>query len=427
MNTSTTDCCIVGAGPGGMVLGLLLARRGVRVTVLEAHQNFDREFRGDTVHPSTLELLDDLGLMDRLRRLPHIQGNDFPIHTPDGGISAPVRRRLPTRYPESMAVPQAELLSMLAEAAGECPTFRLETRARVDELLVENDAITGVRYRGVDGTHEVRAQLVVGADGRFSKVRQLADLPLVPLAQGFDLLWLRLPKADSDPPRAYGLYPRAGSILVVSDRMRVWQLGLGVPKGTYQRLRQAGLVALRARIAEMAPWVVDRLDLIESWNQLSLLVVAAGRVGRWHRPGLLLIGDAAHVMSPVFGVGINYAIQDAIVAAKVLGPRLLVGDVRRRDLARVQRRRQWPTRVMQWMQTFGEHQSAEQPPSGRKRLEGRLLELPPMTYLRSRLIAFGGWAPERLHRGGFGTKSRGAPAGTSGSRAQLAWKSARAR
>ena len=196
----------------------------------------------------------------------------------------------------------------------------------------------------------------------------------MPLAQGFDLLWLRLPKADSDPPRAYGLYPRAGSILVVSDRMRVWQLGLGVPKGTYQRLRQAGLVALRARIAEMAPWVVDRLDLIESWNQLSLLVVAAGRVGRWHRPGLLLIGDAAHVMSPVFGVGINYAIQDAIVAAKVLGPRLLAGDVRSRDLARVQRRRQWPTRVMQWMQTFGEHQSAEQPPSGRKRLEGRLLE-----------------------------------------------------
>ncbi len=378
-----------------MVLALLLARQGIRVTLLEAHQDFEREFRGDTVHPSTLELLDDLGLMDRLRQSPHIQGSDFPVHTPDGGISAPVRKHLPTRYPESFAVPQAEFLNMLAESARACPTFRLETRARVDELVEEDGAVRGVRYRGTEGPREVRAQLVVGADGRFSKVRQLADLPLRTLAQGFDLLWLRLPKASSDPPRAYGLYPRDSAFLVVSDRMHVWQVGLGVPKGTYQRLRSIGLSALRDQVAQLAPWLADRVDLVQDWNQTSLLVVQAGRVRRWHRPGLLLIGDAAHVMSPVFGVGINYAIQDAIVASKTLGPRLRVGQVRSRDLAGVQRRREFPTRLMQWMQTFGEHQSAEAPPTLRKRLEGYVLGLPPMAHLRARLIAFGGWAPER--------------------------------
>jgi 2-polyprenyl-6-methoxyphenol hydroxylase-like FAD-dependent oxidoreductase len=396
MQVETTQCCVVGAGPGGMVLALLLARQGIDVLLLEAHRNFEREFRGDGVHPSTLELIDELGLMDRLLALRHVRGSDFPIHAPDGKISPPVRRRVPSRFPESLAARQTHFLEMLADAGRDYPAFRLVTGARVDDLITEDGEVVGVRYRGPDGAREVRAQLVVGADGRFSKVRQLANITLHAQSRGWDLLSMRLPKSEADPPRAYGLYPGYPSFLVVSDRAIVWHVGLGFPRGTYQELRQAGIESVRQIIAERAPWMADRVHLLESWSQTSLLVVQLGRVARWHRPGLLLIGDAAHVMSPVFGVGINYAIQDAIVAANVLGRRLVAGKVRSRDLAAVQRRREWPTRIMQWLQTLGELEALPGPAPFKARIAQRLLDLPPLRDIKTRLIAFGGLRPEHL-------------------------------
>ena len=326
MQVDTTQCCVVGAGPGGLVLALLLARQGVDVLLLEAQRDFKREFRGDGVHPSTLELIDDLGLMDRLLALPHARGLDFPVHTPDGKVSPQVHRHAPSRFPEPLMARQADFLKMLAEAAAEYPTFQLETGARVEELIRENGQVVGVRYRGSDGLREVRAQLVVGADGRYSKVRQLADIALNTQSRGWDLLSVRLPKSDADPPRAYGLYPGNPSFLVISDRVSAWHAGLGLPRGTVQQLRQKGIETLREIIAEHAPWLADRVHLLETWNQTSLLVVQVGRAESWHQPGLLLIGDAAHVMSPVFGVGINYAIQDAIVASNVFGAAAVRGQ-----------------------------------------------------------------------------------------------------
>jgi 2-polyprenyl-6-methoxyphenol hydroxylase-like FAD-dependent oxidoreductase len=393
---SPQHCCVVGGGPAGMVLALLLARYGLTVTLLEAHDTFDRDFRGDGVHPATQELLDQLGLLDRLRALPHVRGNDFPVHLPDGRISSPTRPRLPTRFPETLHVRQAVFLELLAGAAGRYPSFRLIMGARVERLIEEDGAVRGVGYRTRDGWREVRASLVVGADGRFSKVRQLAGVPLVDVAQEGDIVWLRVPKTAADPARAYGLYPRDGGLLVVGDRGDAWQLGLFIPKGGYQALRRAGLDALRHKIGALAPWLADRTDHVRDWQQTSVLSVQVGHVRRWYRPGLLLIGDAAHVMSPVFGVGINYAIQDAIVAANVLGPRLERSGVRLRDLAAVQRRRQWPTRAMQLLQEVEKYHELPLPPTRAARLATPLVELPPVRALRARLIAFGGLKPERV-------------------------------
>ena len=212
-NMSQTDCVVVGGGPGGMVLALLLARQGVHVLVLEARENFEREFRGDTVHPSTLELLDELGLLDRVSDLADARGYDFPIHLPDGSIVTMPREPIPSRFNESWNVPQTAFLELLVEAAQRYPNFRLEMGARVEELIEDGGSIQGVRYRTRNGVCEVQAQLVIGADGRFSKVRQLAGLPLVITAQEVDLLWMRLPQLPSDPPRSYGLYTvRAGPV-----------------------------------------------------------------------------------------------------------------------------------------------------------------------------------------------------------------------
>jgi 2-polyprenyl-6-methoxyphenol hydroxylase-like FAD-dependent oxidoreductase len=385
------DCCIVGGGPAGVVLGLLLARQGVQVALLEAHQDFDRDFRGDTVHPSTVKLLEQLGLLERLLALPHATIVDFPTHYPDGSISAP----MPSRS-HSYQVPQDLFLNLLAEEAGRYPSFHLLMGARVDGLIEQDGSVQGVRYTSTDGAREIRAALVVGADGRFSKVRQLAGMTLQAAAEPMDVLWLRLPHGSADPERAQGLYLGRNGLLVVMDRPDAWQIGYVFAKGAYQRVRAAGLAALREVIAEQAPWLADRTEQLRDWRQTSLLSVEAGRVRRWYRPGVLLIGDAAHVMSPVAGVGINYAIQDAIVASNILGPGLAEGRLRTTDLAAVQRRRELPTRIMQFLQrrmrpTFE--------PSGAVRLGPPLparlvLNLPPVVDLRTRLVAYGGWHPE---------------------------------
>jgi 2-polyprenyl-6-methoxyphenol hydroxylase-like FAD-dependent oxidoreductase len=270
--------------------------------------------------------------------------------------------------------------------------------ARVDGLIEQDGTVCGVRYFARNGNHTVHAALTVGADGRFSKVRQLAGMPLRPGSEPMDVLWLRLPHAATDPQRAHGLYPGGDGLLVVMDRGDAWQIGYVFAKGAYQRLRQAGLDAVRRSIADLAPWLGNRTDQLRDWQQTSLLSVEAGRVERWYRPGLILIGDAAHVMSPVGGVGINYAIQDAIVTSNIVGPRLLHGTLCAADLRAVQRRRELPTRLMQFLQAqmrprFAESGAvATRPPVAVR----WAMESPPIADLCKRLIAFGGWRPERV-------------------------------
>ncbi|PYX23979.1 MAG: monooxygenase [Acidobacteria bacterium] len=347
-----TSCCIVGAGPGGMMLALLLARAGVKVTLLEAHKDFDREFRGDTLHPSILEILDRMGLAERLHQLPHnkIYGPTFQ----SSGVSfSPIDfRRLKTKFPYIMLLPQTKFLEFLAAEGKKYPTFRLRMVANVGQLIESEHGVEGVRYRSTAGWHEVRAPLTIGADGRFSKVRQLAGFEPVKTSPPMDILWFQLPHlpGDEHSDRVMGGFGN-GRLLAVFDRIDYWQIGYVFPKGQYQQVRSAGLEAFRKSIVEIEPDFAKHVEALREWHQCSLLSVESSRCLVWYKPGLLVIGDAAHVMSPVGGVGINYAVQDAVVAANVLTEPLRNGRVRVEDLAEVQRQREWPTRVMQAIQS----------------------------------------------------------------------------
>jgi 2-polyprenyl-6-methoxyphenol hydroxylase-like FAD-dependent oxidoreductase len=347
-----TTCCVVGGGPGGMMLALLLARRGIDVTVLEAHKDFDREFRGDTIHPSILEILDQIGLAEPLLKLRHnkIYG---PTFQSSGGAFSPIDfRRLKTRFPYIMLVPQTKFLEFLAAEAKKYPNFKLRMVANVGQLIEGENGVQGVRYQSTEGWHEVRARLTVGADGRFSKVRQLAGLVPLKTSPPMDILWFQLPHLpeDAHSDRVMGGFG-GGRMLAVFDRIDYWQIGYVFPKGHYQDVRAAGLEAFRKSIVEIEPNFARHVESLTDWHQCSLLSVESSRCPVWYKPGLLLIGDAAHVMSPVGGVGINYAVQDAVVAVNVLARPLSQGQVRVEDLAEVQRQREWPTRIIQRIQS----------------------------------------------------------------------------
>ena len=395
----TTDCCIVGGGPAGALLALLLARAGVGITLLEAHADFNREFRGDTIHPSTLELMDQLGLLERVLEIPHTRAETVTLRTPHGSKLYLDFRGLPSMYRYALRLPQSRFLELLTAEAARYPNFRLVMGARVEELIESNREIHGVRYRGHDGVHEILAQLVVGADGRYSKVRELAGLARTRSAQPIDILWFRLPTSPADSPSDSGLYVGNGHYTFVRNRGDYWQIAYMLPKGSYQRLRTAGLPAARSSIDEVVPWLADRTGLLQEWSQTSLLSVESSRVCRWYRDGLLVIGDAAHVISPVAGVGINLAIQDAVVAANVLGSRLRKCGVRRQDLAAVQRRREWSTRAIQALQDlFLEYAlgCGARPTTPRMLAVWLVEHLPLLKSIRTRLFAFGGLWPERV-------------------------------
>jgi 2-polyprenyl-6-methoxyphenol hydroxylase-like FAD-dependent oxidoreductase len=397
----TTTCCIVGGGPAGVMLALLLLRQSVPVTLLEAHADFDREFRGDTLHPSVLEILDHLGLAERLHQFRHAKVHSATIQAADGPFTPVDFRRLKTRFPYIMLIPQPRFLAFITEEARRYPHFRLVMGANVQRLVEEDGVVRGVRYRTTDGWHEVRALLTVGADGRFSRLRHLAGFEPVKTSPPMDVLWFRLPRLPDDPPEYGGLFGRfgRGRILVVFDREDYWQVGYVFAKGHYQELRAAGLEALRRSISELEPRFARHVAHLTEWQQLSLLSVESSRCPRWHKPGLLLIGDAAHVMSPVGGVGINYAIQDAVVAANVLAGPLQAGRVQRHDLAEVQRRRQWPTRAIQAVQSFIQKRLIANVLRSQETLRiprfvRLLFRVPLVRALPARMIAFGIW---RVH------------------------------
>jgi len=349
-----TTCCIVGGGPGGAMLALLLARRGVNITLLEMHQDFDREFRGDTIHPSTMEILDQIGLADKLHEIPHTKVSGPTLQFADGPFRPFDLGRLKTRFPYILMVPQSRFLEFLTHEAAQYPHFKLRMHAQAQQLLVEENGVRGVRYLASDGPHEIRARLTVGADGRFSLLRKLAGIEPDKTSPPMDVLWFRLPKLPGEPEVSGGAFGGIGRgrIFVLLERNEYWQAGLVFPKGQYQELRAKGVEAVRQSLAEAEPRFAKHAEALTDWRQFTLLSVESSRCALWHKPGLLLIGDAAHVMSPVGGVGINYAIQDAVEAANVLTAPLLAGKVSDRDLAEVQKRREFPTRVIQRMQAL---------------------------------------------------------------------------
>jgi 2-polyprenyl-6-methoxyphenol hydroxylase-like FAD-dependent oxidoreductase len=412
-DVTRTTCVIVGGGPAGAVLALLLARKGVDTTLLEAHPDFDREFRGDTLHPSVMEIMDQLGLAERLLQLRHTKVRSATVRTAEGSFTLADFSRLRTKFPYITLMPQTSFLEFITGEAKNYPNFRLVMNARVRELIEEDGVVGGVRYQGPDGRHEVRAELTVGADGRGSRVRKLAEIEPVKTSPPMDVLWFKLPRKEDDPEGALGQVGR-GHIAIMLDRRDYWQCGYVISKGTFPELRKAGIGSLKWSFAELVPQFADRVEYLEDWKQVSLLSVESSRCPRWHKPGLLLIGDAAHVMSPVGGVGINYAIQDAVVAANVLAEplkecqkRLVDLDVR--HLAAVQRQRELPTRLIQRLQALIQQRVLaptlrSNAPFAPPLLLRLLLRVPFVRSIPSRIVAFGFW-PVRVRDRASATRS----------------------
>src|SRR4051794_25178196 len=345
-------CCIAGGGPAGMMLGLLLARQGVEVTVLEKHGDFLRDFRGDTVHPSTLRLLDELGMAAEFLELPHQEVRKLGVTTDDGAYVLADFGRLSGKFPFLAFVPQWDLLDFLADRARRYPNFELRMDAEVVGLLREGGRVTGVRCRTPGGVElVVRAKLTVAADGRNSTLRAEPGLRLREFGAPMDVLWFRLSKAATGSGPSFGGAGRItrGRMLVRIDRGNYWQCAYLVPKGGFGALQAAGFEAFRADLARLLPEGIES-ETLGGWDDVRVLSVRVDRLMRWHLPGLLLIGDAAHAMSPIGGVGINLAVQDAAAAARLLAGPLGDGVVPRRILGRVRRRRLLPTMVTQLVQ-----------------------------------------------------------------------------
>ncbi len=345
-----TRCCIVGGGPAGIVTGYLLARAGVDVVVLEKHADFFRDFRGDTIHPSTLRLVGELGLLDEFLKIEHSQLRKLSARFADEDVPLADFSHVPGPCKFIALMPQWDFLSFFATRAERFPTFRLLMETEAVELLRTGKTVTGVRAKSKSGEIEIRADLVIAADGRSSVIRSRALLKVVDTGAPIDVLWMRLSKREGDPVAAFGNIG-AGGLLVTIDRTTYFQCALIIPKGGYATVRAAGLDAFHSRIVGLAPFLANRVQELTSWDEVKLLTVTIDHLRRWHLPGLLCIGDAAHAMSPVGGVGINLAIQDAVATVNILAKPLRRGRPPEVRLAAVQRRRMFPARIVQAGQT----------------------------------------------------------------------------
>jgi 2-polyprenyl-6-methoxyphenol hydroxylase-like FAD-dependent oxidoreductase len=348
-STIATQCCIGGGGPAGMMLGFLLARAGVRVVVLEKHPDFFRDFRGDTVHPSTLELMYELGLIDAFLKLPHQKVETLTGQVGAEHVQLVDFRRLPTHCKFIALMPQWDFLNFLAEQGKRYATFDLRMEAEATDLIEENGRIAGLTAKTPNGTLTIHADLTVGCDGRHSTVRAKAGLKSDDYGAPMDVLWFRASRKASDSADTFG-HIEAGRIMVMFDRGDYWQCAYVIPKGGIERMTSEGLEAFRSRVVEMSPFLSDRVGELESWDDVKLLSVAVDRLRKWQRPGLICIGDAAHAMSPIGGVGINMAVQDAVAAANRLAGPLRVGRVTDEDLEAIQQRRTLPVKFTQWLQ-----------------------------------------------------------------------------
>jgi 2-polyprenyl-6-methoxyphenol hydroxylase-like FAD-dependent oxidoreductase len=345
----TTKCCIAGGGPAGMMLGFLLARAGVDVVVLEKHADFFRDFRGDTVHPSTLELMHEVGLLDEFLKLPHQRVETLTAQIGDEHLQMIDFRHLPTRCKYIALMPQWDFLNFLAEHGKRYKTFNLQMKTEATELIEESGRIVGLRANAPDGILTIRADLVVGCDGRHSTVREKAGLKSDDYGAPMDVLWFRMPHTGADSADTFG-HIEAGKMMIMLDRGDYWQCAYVIPKGGIDRIRAEGLDAFRNRVLEMSPFLSDRIGELKSWDDIKLLSVTVDRLRKWWRPGLICIGDAAHAMSPIGGVGINMAVQDAVAAANQLAVPLRAGKVADDDLQAIQERRTLPVRFTQWLQ-----------------------------------------------------------------------------
>jgi 2-polyprenyl-6-methoxyphenol hydroxylase-like FAD-dependent oxidoreductase len=347
--TISTRCCIAGGGPAGMMLGFLLARAGVEVVVLEKHADFFRDFRGDTVHPSTLQLMHELGLLDEFLKLPHQK-----VETLTGQVGAEHLemidfRHLPTKCKYIALMPQWDFLNFLAEHGKRYRTLDLRMKAEATDLIEEGGRVVGVRAKTADGTLAIRADLTVGCDGRHSTVRDKAGLKSEQYGAPMDVLWFRLTRKSSDSADTFG-HIEAGKMMIMLDRGDYWQCAYVIAKGGIEKIQAEGLEAFRKRIVDMSPFLADRIGELKSWDDVKLLSVAVDRLQKWWRSGLICIGDAAHAMSPIGGVGINMAVQDAVAAANRLAGQLARGKLTDADLQAIEDRRTLPVRFTQWLQ-----------------------------------------------------------------------------
>jgi 2-polyprenyl-6-methoxyphenol hydroxylase-like FAD-dependent oxidoreductase len=394
MQTMSVRCCIVGGGPAGMMLGLLLARAGVEVLVLEKHADFLRDFRGDTIHPSTLEVMHELGLLERLLTLPHQKVPRINGQFGDLALTVADFSSLSTQCRFVAFMPQWDFLNFLAVEAARYSTFQLRMQADVTGLIEGASSVVGLRANTPDGSLEVRASLIVGADGRHSTVRSQAGLSVKEFGAPMDVLWFRLSRRPGDPGDPVGRF-EAGRIFIMLNRGDYWQCGFVIPKGSRDRLQGRGLPAFRDVVAQLAPFMADRVGELQDWEPIKLLTVQVDRLRRWYRPGLLCIGDAAHAMSPVGGVGINLAIQDAVATANLLTVPLGAGRLTTQDLQRVQQRREWPTRMTQRVQLLIQNRVI------RRVLNDRETFSPPFAIRLLALVPFLRRIPARMIGMGF--------------------------
>jgi 2-polyprenyl-6-methoxyphenol hydroxylase-like FAD-dependent oxidoreductase len=334
-----------------MMLGYLLARAGIDVYILEKHKDFLRDFRGDTIHPSTLELMHELGILQEFLKLPHQEVLELTGQVGGESVTIADFTHLPTHCQFLALMPQWDFLNFIAEKGEMFSRFHLMMSAEVIDIVEENGLVTGALAKTSDGDMEIRADLIVGADGRHSTLRERAGLQVIDLGAPMDVMWMRISHRPNDPKQTFG-HVEAGKIFVMLDRDQYWQCAYVIPKGSAEEVRKKGLEAFRQEIVQLSPFLGNRVEELRDWNDISLLTVSVDRLSEWSRPGLLCIGDAAHAMSPIGGVGINLAIQDAVAAANILAPILLEGRPSEDELADVQRRRDFPTRATQRLQTF---------------------------------------------------------------------------